>query len=345
MKDALVSVIIPIYNVEKYLAESLERVINQTYKNLEIILLNDGSTDNSLNICNDYKAKDNRIKVIDKANTGQGDTRNKGIELASGKYIYFADSDDLIDYELIETAVNGIEKNNSDVFIFNYYHVYEKDDGSRVNLEERNFIAGRYTLDTDDKKLKYITNNYLNYGCGFEVWDRLYKADIIKKNNIKFPVFRPVIAEDVCFNLFYLMNTHKLEVTNKRLYYYLYREASSMGADRSVIRVNQYNRLSKCFYDYILSVQNKYITDNYYLIHILLLYHELMNLGIDDMRHELRNIEDTEFNTKRLSESRGKLLNFIGNMGFMKGIKYYLLSGFFYSGSSIKYHILKMFSK
>jgi len=150
MSDALVSIIIPIYNVEKYLRESLERVVNQTYKNLEIILLNDGSTDSSLDICNDYKAQDNRIKVIDKVNTGQGDTRNKGIEMATGKYIYFADSDDLIDYKLIETAVAGIEEKESDIYIFNYYHVYEKENGQRKNIAEREFIAGTYRLDLDN---------------------------------------------------------------------------------------------------------------------------------------------------------------------------------------------------
>jgi glycosyltransferase involved in cell wall biosynthesis len=345
MSDALVSIIIPIYNVEKYLRESLERVVNQTYKNLEIILLNDGSTDSSLDICNDYKAQDNRIKVIDKVNSGQGDTRNKGIEMATGKYIYFADSDDLIDYELIETAVAGIEEKESDIYIFNYYHVYEKEDGQRKNVEEREFIEGSYRLDLDKDKLKFITNNYLNYGCGFEVWDRLYRADIIKDNSIRFPVFKPVIAEDVCFNLFYLMHVNKIEVTNKRLYYYLYRTDSSMGADRSVVRVNQYNRLSKCLYEYVQSINNLYIKNNYYMIHILLLYHELMNVRLDDMRNEIGTVEDNEYNNSRLSESRGKIFRFISTMGLMRGIKYYLFSGYYYNGNRLKYYLLRFLCK
>ncbi len=345
MSDALVSIIIPIYNVEKYLRESLERVVNQTYKNLEIILLNDGSTDSSLDICNDYKAQDNRIKVIDKVNSGQGDTRNKGIEIATGKYIYFADSDDLIDYELIETAVAGIEEKESDIYIFNYYHVYEKENGQRKNIAEREFIAGTYRLDSDKEKLKFITNNYLNYGCGFEVWDRLYRADIIKDNSIRFPVFKPVIAEDVCFNLFYLMHVNKIEVTNKRLYYYLYRTDSSMGADRSVIRVNQYNRLSKCLYEYVQSINNLYIKNNYYMIHILLLYHELMNVRLDDMRNEIGTVEDNEYNNSRLSESRGKIFRFISTMGLMRGIKYYLFSGYYYNGNRLKYYLLRFLCK
>ena len=345
MSDALVSIIIPIYNVEKYLRESLERVVNQTYKNLEIILLNDGSTDSSLDICNDYKAQDNRIKVIDKVNSGQGDTRNKGIEIATGKYIYFADSDDLIDYELIETAVDGIEEKESDIYIFNYYHVYEKEDGQRKNVEEREFTAGTYRLDLDKDKLKFITNNYLNYGCGFEVWDRLYRADIIKDNSIRFPVFKPVIAEDVCFNLFYLLHVNKIEVTNKRLYYYLYRTDSSMGADRSVIRVNQYNRLSKCLYEYVQSINNLYIKNNYYMIHILLLYHELMNVRLDDMRNEIGTVEDNEYNNSRLSESRGKIFRFISTMGLMRGIKYYLFSGYYYNGNKLKYFLLRFLCK
>lgn len=328
MKEDLVSVIIPIYNASNYLSNTIECILNQTYKNLELILLNDGSTDNSLFICNEYSAQDHRIIVIDKPNSGQGDTRNKGIEVASGKYIYFADSDDLMDLKLIETAVRGIEDN--DLYVFNYYHSYVRKDGGRTNQKERDFLEGDYKIGSDKERLKFISNNFLNYGCGFEVWNRLYRADIIKNRNIRFPVFKPVIAEDVCFNLFYLMHINKLKVTNERLYYYLYRSDSSMGPDRGIVRVNQYNRLSKCLYEYLDSINYRYMISNFSVIHIKLLYHELMNMSLKDAGKELNKIEDYDFNSKRLIEARRKPLLFIEVMGFVKGIKYYFLSRYYY---------------
>lgn len=323
-KEDLVSVIVPIYNASKYLKKTIECIINQSYKNLEIILLNDGSTDDSLSICYEYQSNDSRIIVIDKANSGQGDTRNKGIDLATGKFIFFADSDDFMDLKLIEIAVQGIEDSNSDLYIFNYYHSYEKKDGDRSNIEERNFMEGDYILDSDKSRLKFITNIFLNYGCGFEVWNRLYRTNIIKESKIRFPVFKPVIAEDVCFNLFYLMHIHSLKVTNERLYYYLYRQDSSMGADRKMVRLNQYNRLSKCLYDYLNTINYNYMKENYGAIHIKLLYHELMNVSSKDLKKEFNKIEDISFSRSRLKES--KLISFIIIFGFIKGIKYFWLS-------------------
>ena len=103
------SIIIPIYNSEKYLHKLLESVINQTYKDIEIILVNDGSTDNSLNICEEFRSRDNRIKICNKANGGVSSARNEGIETATGEYITFIDADDYIDKNYIEMLVNNIE--------------------------------------------------------------------------------------------------------------------------------------------------------------------------------------------------------------------------------------------
>lgn len=328
MSKELVSIIVPIYNASKYLHKTIECIIKQSYQNIEIILLNDGSTDDSLDICNSYKEKDSRIIVVDKANSGQSDTRNKGIELATGTYLYFADSDDVLDLKLIETAVHGIQEDN-DLYIFNYYHTYEKADGSIVNRKEREFQEGYYKIDSDAARLKFVTNIFLNYGCGFEVWNRLYKTEIIKKNCIKFPVFSPVIGEDACFNLFYLMNIRCLKVTNERLYYYLYRLDSSMGADRGIVRTNQYNIISRHLFDYLNTLNYRYMMKNYCLIHIKLLYHELMNVSAKDLKAELNKIEDFDFNHKRLTEAKGKLHTFIYILGLVKGMKYYLLSRYY----------------
>lgn len=124
MKD-LVSVVIPIYNVEKYLRKCIETVIDQTYTNIEIILVNDGSTDNSLQICNQFKEKDKRIKVINKKNGGLSDARNVGIKNAQGKYICFIDSDDFISEKYIEELHNLIVENKAQIAVCGFENVNE----------------------------------------------------------------------------------------------------------------------------------------------------------------------------------------------------------------------------
>ena len=109
-----VSVIVPVYNVEKYLSRCLESLINQSLKDIEIICINDGSTDNSLQILKQFAYKDNRIKIINQTNSGQSVARNKGLAIASGKYIGFVDSDDWIDNDYYEKMFETIERTNSD---------------------------------------------------------------------------------------------------------------------------------------------------------------------------------------------------------------------------------------
>ena len=120
-----VSVIIPVYNVEKYLKECIQSVLRQTYKNLEIILVDDGSKDNSGNICDEYAKRDERIKVIHKKNGGLSDARNAGIDICTGEYIAFLDSDDFIEEDMYEFLVKNLEKAKADISICQVYYVYK----------------------------------------------------------------------------------------------------------------------------------------------------------------------------------------------------------------------------
>ena len=125
----MISIIIPVYNVSKYLRVCLDSVINQTYKDLEIICINDGSLDNSLDILKEYSNKDNRIIIIDKKNSGVSAARNDGIERSSGEYLFFIDSDDYIDNDFIEVFYNNAKKNDSDLVILSNFWNLDK----RVN--------------------------------------------------------------------------------------------------------------------------------------------------------------------------------------------------------------------
>ncbi len=200
-----VSVIIPVYNVEKYLPKCLDSVVGQTYKNLEIICVNDGSPDNSDVILENYAKQDNRIKIINQKNKGLSGARNTGIAEATGEYIVFLDSDDWLDADAITQAVSVAEKNNCDVVMWGYTREFadksiEKKifDGDRIfdNAESRNIhrrLAGLSGAELSNPE---------NTDALVTAWGKLYRADIIKENNIEFVDTKIIGTEDLLFNMY-----------------------------------------------------------------------------------------------------------------------------------------------
>lgn len=206
----LISVIIPVYNVENYLKKCLESIINQTYKNLEIILINDGSTDNSGKICDEYAGKDNRIKVIHKPNGGLSDARNAGLEIAKGEYIGFVDSDDYIAEDMYEFLYNLAVDNDLDVAMCASFDVYENGTVKTPKDFKTIFI---------NKKEEIIKNLFANQagGLAISVCNKLFKKKVIK--NCKFTVGKT--SEDVFFVLKWIENTDKFCRTSDVKYYYV----------------------------------------------------------------------------------------------------------------------------
>ena len=165
----LISVIVPVYNVEKYLDKCIQSIVDQTYTNLEIILVDDGSPDNSGAICDEWAEKDNRIKVIHKANGGLSDARNAGLDIATGEYIAFVDSDDYIELDFYDKLYNVIKATNCDISICNLRKVYENNNVSVNNCDT--FEITEYSTTEAmsaliDDKIRQV------------VWNKLYKADI-----------------------------------------------------------------------------------------------------------------------------------------------------------------------
>ena len=202
-----ISVIIPVYNVENYLKQCLESVINQTYKNLEIILIDDGSTDKSGNICEEYKQKDERIKLIHKTNGGLSDARNVGLLNATGEYISFVDSDDFIDLDMYKILYDNIIKFKSDI-VWCDYNIYLKGNIQKHKLfsEQKNYII-------NDVFIKDLFNKYHLEAF---VWNRLYRKDIFK--DIRFPYKRR--CEDGYLVIAILSNAKKITVIPDALYFY-----------------------------------------------------------------------------------------------------------------------------
>ena len=169
-----ISVIIPVYNAERYLSACLDSVIEQSYKNLDIILIDDGSTDNSGKICDEYSIKDKRIKVIHKKNEGVSVARNTGLDVATGKWISFVDSDDIIETDLYQNIISELEKNNPDLFIFNFYTNNEKN----MLYSREEIIQDREIINNIKEKIIYPAFDKETPRIYSFVWNTIFEDGI-----------------------------------------------------------------------------------------------------------------------------------------------------------------------
>ena len=216
--EEIISVIVPVYNVEKYLNKCVDSIVNQTYKNLEIILVDDGSPDNCPKICDEYAKKDNRIKVIHKENGGLSDARNKGIEVATGKYIGFVDSDDWIDLNMYEELYKVIKEFNASVAVCNILKV--KNEDQKINNNKKNNTK---VYSQEDYLKKYFKINC--QGCEYYACNKLFKSSILETN--QFPV--KLTSEDVFGTYKALLKSNNIVETNQVNYYYRFNENGITG--------------------------------------------------------------------------------------------------------------------
>ena len=215
-----ISIIVPIYNVEKYLERCLKSIINQTYQNLEIILVDDGSTDGCAGICDKYAKEDNRIKVIHKENGGLADARNKGLEIVTGEYIGFIDSDDYIDKDMYEYLHFIMKQNDADISVCGKYIVYE--DSDKINKNNENDIK---ILDNKQALIQLNSFSFFN----MSVCDKLYKREIVE--GIEFPFGKK--SEDYFVTYQYFARANKIAISKAQKYYYFQR-ANSISRGKNV---------------------------------------------------------------------------------------------------------------
>ena len=216
----LVSIIVPIYNTENYLRECIESILNQSYKDIELILVDDGSKDGSLVLCEDYKRHDERIKVITKKNSGVSDTRNVGVAASRGAYICFVDSDDVVKPTYVETLLEGVRTEGVDVAFCNYEYLYEN---RRIPKKPR-LASGIYTFAELESKI--IDDGTFTGVLFCSVWQAIYKKSIIDNYDIKFnPEIK--VNEDGIFNIEYCMKSSKILMLSEA-YLYEYRKDSSV---------------------------------------------------------------------------------------------------------------------
>lgn len=223
--NPLISVIVPIYNVEKYLARCVDSIVNQTYKNLEIILVDDGSPDSCPRMCDDYAKKDSRIKVVHKKNGGLSDARNAGMAVATGEYISFIDSDDYVSDDFFECLLAVMNKENSDIAECSVVKFYEDN-----HFDEFNDHLSVKTYDTQDAMSALIAENPFHQ----HVWNKLYKTELVK--NIPYAVGK--LNEDEFWTYQVFGRANKVARLNKTMYYYFQRNSSIMGVGYNIRRLD-----------------------------------------------------------------------------------------------------------
>lgn len=251
----MISVIVPVYNVEKYLERCIDSILKQTYSDLEILLIDDGSSDKSGKICDEYAKKDNRIKVIHKKNGGISDVRNVGIENAKGDYIGFVDSDDYIADDMFETLYKLSNENNADISIVSFYEMYNgkligvRDDKTLTKMDKQEAL-----------KELLIDTNIQSY-----MWNKLFKKELF--DNLRFPLGKNF--EDIATVLLIFERANKVVLLQEPKYYYLRRDDSIVG-----------HRTNKTYLDYLEVVYDKYLylKDKYPKIEVYNAYNYVINM-------------------------------------------------------------------
>lgn len=217
----LISVIIPVYKVEDYLVRCVNSVIKQSYKNLEIILVNDGSPDRSGEICDEYTRIDDRIKVIHKENGGLSDARNAGIEIAKGDYLAFIDSDDWVNEDYFMKLYELIITTQSDIASCSYL----KTDGNEIPTYQEKKVYNFTSLEA----LEQLTNQF--YSQLVVAWGKIYRANIFE--DIRYPYGKIHEDEFVIHHL--ISKTDNIVLTNEQLYYYYQRADSIIGSGFNIV--------------------------------------------------------------------------------------------------------------
>lgn len=216
-----VSIIIPVYNREMYLQKCLDTLINQTLKDIEIICVNDGSTDNSLEILNDYASNDERIKVYSQKNQGPSVARNFGISKATGEYITFVDSDDFVDIKMCEHFYQKALETGADIVVSDYYRICN----SHSNIDKRTSIIENNIA----SKVFYFNDEIANIipNIPYETFCKFYKTSFLKEIKVEFPI-NISHAEDCCFIIDCCLHNPKITILNEPLYYYCLNTQNSL---------------------------------------------------------------------------------------------------------------------
>lgn len=264
MNKPKVSIIVPVYNVEKYLDRCVKSLLNQTLKDIEIIMVDDGSPDNCPKMCDEYAKKDSRIKVVHKQNAGLGYARNSGLEVATGEYVAFVDSDDYVDVTAYQVMYDEAIRTDADYVCCGYKRVkegksvweYKGETSNKSDLfrgeECVDFLKGMIGKDTKNPRFSHFD---------FAVWHGIYKGDLIRNNGVSFCSERDLISEDIVFHLDFVSCCKVIRTIPDSFYNYCLNEGTlttkyKAGRFEAVVKLYDY------ICEYIRKSSNEYLRED-----------------------------------------------------------------------------------
>ena len=306
-----VSIIVPVYKSEAYIRECVDSILAQTFRDFELILVDDGSPDGCGRILDEYACRDARVRVIHQENGGPGAARNAGLDLASCPYVYFPDSDDILDPELLETVIPRMDE-GWDMAVFGFrvsppLPVPEQEQMAYTIRQEEKLL-----LETDEKKLRFLMGPFRRRAIRWEVWNRVFRREIIASYRIRFAEDRRVFAEDMYFTYFYMAHCRKILLLPDLLYTYRRHEDSGSQEYRKHLMIYSSNKMTEAYYGHLKNSEDcRYLYEHFQPLYYLLHKGALRRLR----RHQWRNGLSMEEARRVLRE------NIIDYPGFEKIMK------------------------
>ena len=283
-----ISIIVPVYNLEHLLPKCIDSILTQTFTNFELILVDDGSTDNSGNLCDEYAKLDSRIKVIHKKNGGIASARNAGLDVAEGKYIGFVDNDDYINQHMFEKLYKNAIIHSSDIVVCDYLKVDEKQYTDIKKFDE-DYKIKQY--DNIDALNQLYTPEHLTFICP---WNKLYKSSLFRE--IRYEIGNIHDDESVVHKILYA--SYKITYIQTGLYYYVQRKKSQMNSPFNLNRL----RFIYTLYDRMIFFQNNKLLDLHqkaikHYMDSFFVYYYMAKINLKDVNKDLQQLKRTFHNS------------------------------------------------
>lgn len=286
-----VSIVIPAYNVEQFIVGCIDSARMQTYDNTEIIVIDDGSQDNTWKLMESMCEKDQRIRIYHQENRGVSATRNRGIDLAEGYYCVFLDGDDYLEPNAIAVMVSAMEKSQADWLNCHYY----REDEAGNPMEKYPFLVGERQFVEMSQKLDFMLQKLFSYQIGFEVWDKMYLLQVIKEHDIRFNE-KCQVGEDLAFNISYLLRIHRLVCIEEACYHYRIRRNSAMrSVDNLQKKLSENLIMLQGIKEEFSQLQDPYLDDRFYFVFAVLMDNTYGGSSANQVVDALEKLPQKEF--------------------------------------------------
>lgn len=293
------SVIVPVYNVREYLSRCLDSILEQSWQDYEVIIIDDGSTDGSGELCDHYGACCPVVRVIHQENAGLSAARNTGLDHARGEWILFVDSDDWIEPGLFELLNIQILEHPADLYGYNAQKVSQTDSGQLIT-ERLLYVVEHETITfhSEKERFSFFFHRFMQYQTGWEVWSRIYRKSVIEAQKLRFFPTQEVFAEDYLFTFEYLLNADTIRLLCNIGYNYFQRESSLLGKLDLKTVLPRLENLGMCAYESVCCAGLDQFKKNYDRLYFMLFNYHL--------QHLLSSLDEEEVRCFLWDRKRGK---------------------------------------